>query len=411
MEKLIKNDHYNIHILEENKFKNNYFEVSFVNKFEREKLSIRECLLRMLFMGNKTYKTSRDISIRTEELYDCITYFNQSRIGTFTFSDFHTKFLDAELVNDENQFEDNIKFLFELIFDGEFNQKNLDFVKSNMIAEVVSIKESPHSYARLRAFEVLDENDPGAITFNGEISSIEKITLEDLEEEYKRFINESDIEISLFVNKFDDKQIDIINKYAKFESNPKMDVIPFRDTLHGNERIVEDKNFSQSEIVYIYNVDNISERERDVVNFVFSDILGGQGIDTRLNKCLREDNSLCYGIYSSYSRYDNRLFISTSVSKENIDKPCELIESIVASLNNITEEELEKAITRIVREINEVSNRIEYLSGNKVSYDLGYNVSYLERINRYKSVTLDEVNKISSKLSLNTVYIMKGVKE
>ena len=51
MEKLIKNDHYNIHILEENKFKNNYFEVSFVNKFEREKLSVRECLLRMLFMG------------------------------------------------------------------------------------------------------------------------------------------------------------------------------------------------------------------------------------------------------------------------------------------------------------------------------------------------------------------------
>ena len=72
MEKLIENEHFNIHIIENKKFKNDYLEVSFINKYDREKLAVRECLLRMLFMSNKSYKTSRDISIRTEELYDCI---------------------------------------------------------------------------------------------------------------------------------------------------------------------------------------------------------------------------------------------------------------------------------------------------------------------------------------------------
>lgn len=411
MEKIIENEHFNIHIIENKKFKNDYLEVSFINKYDREELAVRECLLRMLFMGNKTYKTCRDISIRTEELYDCITYYDQTRVGSYVFSNIHTKYLNPSLIDEDNYLEDNIKFLFQLIFDGEFNQTNLDYVKSNMIAEVESIKEDPRSYAKLRAYEVLDKDDPSAITINGDIVSIKKITLDDLEKEYKDFLNNSDVEISLVVNNLNDEVINIVYKYAKFNSNPKFDVVPFRFIKSGNNKIIEDKDFSQSEIVYIYNLEDLTERERDTVAIVFNEVLGGSALETRLNKSLREENSLCYGIYSSYSKYDNRLQIFTSVSKENIDKSCELIEQIVKSINNIDEEELEKAVSRIARELKEVSNRIDFLAGNKLSTDLGYNVSFEERIERYKSVKVDEVNKINSKLKLNTIYILKGVSD
>ena len=411
MEKIIENEHFNIHIIENKKFKNDYLEVSFINKYDREKLAIRECLLRMLFMGNKTYKTSRDISIRTEELYDCITYYDQTRVGSYIFSNIHTKYLNPSLIDEDNYLEDNIKFLFQLIFDGEFNQTNLDYVKSNMIAEVESIKEDPRSYAKLRAYEVLDKDDPSAITINGDIASIKTITLDDLEKEYKDFLNNSDVEISLVVNNLNDEVINIVDKYAKFNSNPKFNVVPFRFIKSGDNKIIEDKDFSQSEIVYIYNLEDLTERERDTVAIVFNEVLGGSALETRLNKSLREENSLCYGIYSSYSKYDNRLQIFTSVSKENIDKSCELIEQIVNSINNIDEEELEKAVSRIARELKEVSNRIDFLAGNKLSTDLGYNVSFEERIERYKSVKVDEVNKINSKLKLNTIYILKGVSD
>lgn len=411
MEKIIENEHFNIHIIENKKFKNDYLEVSFINKYDREKLAVRECLLRMLFMGNKTYKTCRDISIRTEELYDCITYYDQTRVGSYVFSNIHTKYLNSSLIDEDNYLEDNIKFLFQLIFDGEFNQTNLDYVKSNMIAEVESIKEDPRSYAKLRAYEVLDKDDPSAITINGDIVSIKKITLDDLEKEYKDFLNNSDVEISLVVNNLNDEVINIVYKYAKFNSNPKFDVVPFRFIKSGDNKKIEDKDFSQSEIVYIYNLEDLTERERDTVAIVFNEVLGGSALETRLNKSLREENSLCYGIYSSYSKYDNRLQIFTSVSKENIDKSCELIEQIVNSINNIDEEELEKAVSRIARELKEVSNRIDFLAGNKLSTDLGYNVSFEERIERYKSVKVDEVNKINSKLKLNTIYILKGVSD
>ena len=214
MKKFIKDKHYNLHILENKNFKNYRLNISFLNEYKREDLSIRECLLRMLFMGNELYETSRDINIKCEDLYDPIISTNQVRRGNIIFSSVYTLFLNPEYVEENSYLEDNIKFIFDLIFKASFTQENLNFVKSSMIDEVESMDEDFRTYASFRAIEEMDKDDFGAISENGSVEDIKKITIEDLRREYDRFLNDSQIEISILVKDYDEKLINLIKNYA-----------------------------------------------------------------------------------------------------------------------------------------------------------------------------------------------------
>lgn len=411
MKKYIKDKHYNLHILENKNFKNYRLNIAFLNEYKREELSIRECLLRMIFMGNKLYNTSRDINIKCEELYDPIISTNQVRRGNIIFSNIYTLFLNPEYVDEKSYLEDNIKFIFDLIFKASFTQENLNFVKSSMIDEVESMDEDFRTYASFRAIEEMDENDFGAVSENGRIEDIKKITLEDLSDEYLRLLNESQIEISFLVKDYNDEIIDLIKKYAIFTNNKNKELKPYRNLIKTSKEFEEEKDYSQSALVCIYRLDDLTEREQSITAFLFNEILGGGGLDTRLNSSLRGNNSICYFCNSSYEKFDNKITITTLVSKENISKAKNLIIDVVNSMKKISDEEVEKNIKKIITVFDELNNSSYFLIVNQLLSDLGLSHTVDERIKLLKSVTTEELEKIVDKMNLNMVYVLKGVKE
>ena len=411
MKKYIKDKHYNLHILENKNFKNYRLNITFLNEYKREDLSIRECLLRMLFMGNELYETSRDINIKCEDLYDPIISTNQIRRGNIIFSSIYTLFLNPEYVEEESYLEDNIKFIFDLIFKASFNQENLNYVKSCMIDEVESMDEDFRTYASFRAIEEMDENDFGAVSENGSVEDIKKITLEDLKKAYDIFLNESQIEISMVVKNYNEKLIDLIRKYALFTDNENKDLKPYRSIIKTNKEHEEEKDYSQSALVCIYRLDDLSEREQNITAFLFNEILGGGGLDTRLNSSLRGDNSICYFCNSSFEKFDNKITITTLVSKENIIKAKKLIIDVVDSMRKISTEEVDKNLRKIITTFDELKNSSQFLLVNQLLSDLGFSYTIEERVELLKSVTTEELEAIVDKMNLNMVYVLKGVKE
>ena len=411
MKKYINDEHYNLHILENKNFKNYRLNIAFLNEYKRDDLSIRECLLRMLFMGNELYKTSRDINIKCEDLYDPIISTDQIRRGNIIFSNIYTKFLNPEYVEGKDYLEDNIKFIFDLIFKASFNQENLNYVKSSMIDEVESMDEDFRTYASYKAIEEMDLDDFGAVSENGTIEDIKRITLEDLKKEYDSFLNESQIEISMVVKDYDEELINIIKKYAIFTKNENKNLKPYRTIIKTNKDFEEEKDYSQSALVCIYRLDDLSEREQNITAFLFNEILGGGGLDTRLNSSLRGDNSICYFCNSSFEKFDNKITITTLVSKENILKAKNLIIDVVDSMRKIRTEEVEKNLKKIITAFDELKNSSQFLLVNQLLSDLGFSYPTEERIELLKSVTIEELEAIVDKMSLNMVYVLKGVKE
>ena len=75
MTSLIEFDNYNLHFHTSDKFKTFLFHINFINEYDFKRLSVREAMLRLLFLNNKKYKTSLDISKKCEDLYDPYFYF------------------------------------------------------------------------------------------------------------------------------------------------------------------------------------------------------------------------------------------------------------------------------------------------------------------------------------------------
>ena len=101
MKSIYEFNSYNIHFKSSNKFKTFYLEINFFNMHDFKRLSVREAMLRMLFMNNKIYNTSIDISKKCEDLYDPYMYYEQSLMGSYQISSLFIKFIDPKYVNPE----------------------------------------------------------------------------------------------------------------------------------------------------------------------------------------------------------------------------------------------------------------------------------------------------------------------
>ncbi len=410
MTSLIEFDNYNLHFHTSDKFKTFLFHINFINEYDFKRLSVREAMLRLLFLNNKKYRTSLDISKKCEDLYDPYFYFEQYRMGKYVFSNIFIKFIDPKYVNEDDYFESIIEYYFDVIFNPNFNEESLLFVKNSITSDLYSILDDPGRSSLLDFYSCLDKNDPRGVSLLGTIEDINSITLDDIRSEYEKFINESILEVSLVTDKYNKNYIDIINKYSKFNKNKKEIINPYRDTLNVNKEFVKEKEYSQSNLIMLYNFKDLTEKEKNITILLFSEILGGYSVNAILNTKLREENSICYGVNSNYEKYDNSLRIFTSVSINNIDKAIELIKSTIIDFKSITEDDMNNAVKRLILSLKSSDNNIFSFAGEKLFTDLGIIFDSKKKEECLKDITIDEVISILDKLEYNSCYILKGVK-
>ena len=410
MTSLIEFDNYNLHFHTSDKFKTFLFHINFINEYDFKRLSVREAMLRLLFLNNKKYKTSLDISKKCEDLYDPYFYFEQYRMGKYVFSNIFIKFIDPKYVNEDDYFESIIEYYFDVIFNPNFNEDSLLFVKNSITSDLYSILDDPGRSSLLDFYSCLDKNDPRGVSLLGTIEDVNSITLDDIKSEYEKFINESILEVSLVTDKYNKDYIDIINKYSKFNKNKKEKINPYRDTLNVNKEFVKEKDYSQSTLIMLYNFNDLTEKEKNITTLLFSEILGGYSVNAILNTKLREENSICYGVNSNYEKYDNSLRIFTSVSINNIDKAIELIKSTINDFKSITEDDMNNAVKRLILSLKSSDNNIFSFAGEKLLTDLGIIYDSKKKEECLKDITIDEVISILDKLEYNSCYILKGVK-
>ena len=410
MSKKLTFNSYNLHFKESNKFKSFLFEINFINNYDFSRVSVREAMLRLLFLNNKKYQTSLDISKKCEELYDPYFYFEQYRLGSLHISNIFIKFINPKFLTDKDFFNSVIKYYFEIINEPLFNESSLNFVKSSMINDINEFNDDPYRYSIFKFYSKLDDNDPRKCSLYGTIDEINKITLDDIKHEYKLFMEESFLEISLVADKYKDEYIECINKYSKFNNKRQDKYNPFRETYFKEKDFVEEKDYSQSTVLMLYNFKDLTDHEKNISAILFDELLGGYSVNSILNTKIREEKSLCYSINSYYEKYDNSLRISTSTSLENINEVFNLVKECVDSLKNISEDELERAKSRVVLSLKARGNNIFSTSSDMLLKDLDFIYSVDEKIELIKSVSITDIVSLLDKLTYNSSFVLKGVK-
>ena len=407
---------YNLHFIKTDIFKTITMKVIFHTPIIKEDITKRNILSDILLQSTKEYKTRRDLTIKSEDLYAADIYTSNQRVGNYIMTSFILQTLNDKYT-EENNFEESIKFLHEIIFNPDveeekFKEDKLELVKSNAKLALNSIKEDATNYSLIRMSEAYDKTSPISYRMTGYLEDLDKITEENLYEYYERMLDNDYVDIFILGDINEKELLPIIKKYFKFKKVKKRKAsyyLPNKKTRKRRLFAKETTKNSQSKLAIACPITKMTDYEKNYSLLLANIILGGTG-DSKLFKEVREENSLCYTIRSNYNRLDNLMVINAGIDNVNFDKAVELITKNVQDMKkgkftdsdiNVAKEFYKTSAESLMESPSRIINEVlteEILGVEPLS----------ERVRKIEKVTKKDIMRACKKINMDTVFLLEG---
>ena len=412
---------YNLHVIKTNKFKTVTVKVNFKRKLEKQEITYRNMIINALCESNSIYPTKRLMTIETENLYD-LYYRGMNYIsGMYNIMGFDITFLNEEYT-EKGMLDKSIKFLADLIFKPniekgrngiKFKEENFNIAYNIIKNNIISLKENPDNYSRVRMLECMEPDSFLSYRGVGYLEDLEKIDNKKLYQYYESVLNSDIIDIFVIgnVNERHIKKV-IEDTFANIKTIKKPTDPHFirpKKTRFIPKTFREKQKISQSKLVLGYKIDKMTDFELRYVLNVYSYILGG-GPDSKLFKTVREKNSLCYYINSVGQPLNSILTINAGINDKDFKKALSLIKREVYNMKKgkFSNEDIIKAKVTYINSLKELEDSpqslislyagMEYLGSD----DIG------ERLTKINKVTPTDVVRLASKIHLDTIYLLEG---
>lgn len=413
--KKIDTKKYTLHLINNDRFKSMNLVIFFTKKFDKKDLAYGSMLVKNLVYTSKLYNTKNKISKKGEDLYGAKVSASFGLTGSMEEFIVSLDFLNP-IYTDKKYFELSLDFLCEVLFnpnvmDNAFQKDYFNLIKREVINNIKSIKDNPNQYANVEFSKLMYKGSPTSYAGIPSISDVEQVTESDLYSFYKKLFDGSYKTDIILYGEFDDSVIDVINKkFQKLNSSNKIfDIVINQKYDSKVVTKVDSLPFNQSKLYLGYRLNNLNYHEINHVLKLYNTILGTMN-DSVLFKIVREENSLCYSVGSYYSKFNPSLIIYAGINKENYEKTVLLIKDCVNQMKN--KKTLERLFDSAKKTINTYLNT--YYDDVSSQVNKYYYRQYIEdediedlRCNINK-VTIDEIIKLNDKISLSTIYFMKG---
>jgi predicted Zn-dependent peptidase len=225
----------------------------------------------------------------------------------------------------KDDFEKAIELISDILFQSTFPLRELTMEKEVIIDEINSYKDNPAELIFDEFEEQIFRHQPIGRNILGSPSIIKNFSKSDI----VRFMHDNyhtDHMVFCSVGNIPFPKVKrLFEKYFKsVESNFRKEKrIKFTD-YHPEKKVLK-KNTFQSHCI-IGNIAYDLKDSRRIGLYLLNNILGGQGLNSRLNMSLREKNGYAYNVESSYSPYVDTgvLSIYFGTDKKNLDKSIQL---------------------------------------------------------------------------------------
>ena len=411
----------NIIVENDNKFKSIYISYSFVFKIDNNEYSRNALLTNILAKGCNKYKTENEIEEYLSYLYGTAFDIECQKLGDLYNIDFKINFVNKQfLPNKEDVLNNVLDFLYEIIYnplieDKKFSDSIFKREKSNIIEKIVSRKDDKLKYGVLRAEELLCENERFSNYIYGTEEEANNLTNEDIFKAYNHMINTSNVNVIVTGNLEGYQNIEEIikNKFVgKIKTNIKYsELIKEINEKKDNSyrEIIERIPTMQSVIGIGLRCNNITKKDIYVVN-VFNSILGGTP-SSKLFQNVREKESLAYTTRSRYNRFKDAILMYAGIEESNFEKAKEvMLEQVdLIKKGEITDIEIVSAKESLISDVKEyIDSKIIISKQRFINLIEDEEDTIEEVIEKIKSVTIEDVINISSKIELKLIYLLGG---
>lgn len=402
---------YNLHLINTNKFKTVMLRINFKKKIEKEDITYRNLLSKVLFQSNKNYFSKRELEILTEELYNISISSKNSISGNYIVTSFDSIFLN-EKYTEEGMNEKSIKFMLDMIFSPDVEKKEFkyfDLAKRLVIDEIDTQKDNTSKYSKQRLLESMDRNSPLSYNPIGYIEDLEKITNNDLYNYYEKMLKSNLIDIFVIG--------DLNEEFIKniFKENFPINTLKRKGVehyyIHSKIRkpktIKENMDINQSKLKIGIKLNDLTDFEKKYVANMYAFILGG-GPDSKLFKNVREKNSLCYSINCSYLPVFNTMIISAGINSSDFKKCLSLIKKELDNMSkgNFELEDLDAAKTTYINSLKEIEDSQASIIRIFESHEY-LNFDFLDKRSDVLNVTKEDIINFSKKIHLDTIYLLE----
>ena len=407
---------FNIYTIKTNHFKTCQMEIIFRDEAKKDELLAKTFLVDLMTDCSKDYRNRKDVAKKLEELYQASFYGSTNKVGNMMLTSFVLNFLNPSYVNDKDYLDKVISLPFQMICHPfieaqEFDIRNFNVVKNRLHDEILSVNEDISRVALKNAFSYLGPNSPSSMSVLGNLDDLDKITPKSLALLYDKIINYNLCDIYIVGNLDMDVVSNTIFKYFKNKSVKTNNITMYvtNNNLKAKE-IKESSKFLETNLVCLYNLDNLSIKEKVTTMHFYNYLLGGGGLNTKLYQYLREQNSLCYGIKSVYLKYDQLLLIQTSIAKENVSKAKKLIKSAINDMKKgkFTDEEINNAKENFIFSLNLALDNPAGILNNYLFHILDDLPLIEDRIKMIEEITKEDIILVASKIKSNLVYVLEG---
>jgi len=407
---------YNLHMIKINKFKTVNIEVIFRNKIKKDEITITNFLSSILTYTTKKYPTKNSFSIRLQELYAAKFFPTCYRIGNFYNVDFNIQILD-EKYSETGMFEETIDTIKEVIFnpnvsDNSFDINSFNVVKNSEKAQIERFKEDARKYSIVKMLQCLDDSEVFSYNGYGYMEDLEKITPESLYEFYKKFVNNSLIDIFVVGDIDFSKTEKIIREKLKFRIYKKNQISPILEVRKPRKKIqtvFESDNTNQAKLSIGCTIDEMTKFEREYVFNIYNLILGATA-DSKFFRNIREKYSLCYYVSSVGNKLDNLFIITSAIVKENFEKMMILIKNEMLDMEkgNFTDEDIEYAKKYYITILDESYDKPNQIISSYYAMEVLQIDPIKKRKEEIMKVTKKDIINISKKIHIDTVFLLGG---
>ncbi len=414
--KKIKKDNYTLHLINTDRFKEINVSINLTKKYNKEEAVYLKLLEKVLISnGTKKYRKLKEISRTLENLY-------RSDIGVrfTTFSTNMTFELKLNLINPKyttkEMYTETFKLFKEVITspyikDNKFEEKNFELEKENLIKSIMNIKDISEVYGRIKFEEIFFKGTPYEDNNYKNIELFKQIENEKLYETYKKLFTDYKIDVFI-IGCLEEKTLENLTDdlLKNFKQTINIDNVNIKIKNKETKETKEQTEATQSNLFLGLTIDNITEDEKNYTAVLYNTILGRMNNSVLFVK-VREDNSLCYSIGSSFNRYTSSIVIDAGISKKNYEKSLELIKECLKLLED--KKEVEKNIENAKKTL-DISYNDYYDNINKiVNYYYINEISYLpsieERRKRINEITPEEISEFAKKIKIKNIFLLEGV--
>ena len=406
-----------LHYIETDKFKTNYFSFNFIAPLSRESVHLNAMIPPILMRACNKYPSQAHINKRLQYLYSGDIDAKNTSFGEYQIFGMRVNMLNNKYTQGTDVTTETIDLLLEMIFNpylvnGVFDKEFTEGEKTSLIDVIEAEVNNKGQYAVKRLMSEMCKDEVFGISKMGEVEDVKKITPKSLYEAYKNAIKNYKIQI-YFVGKAD---IDAVSeqfkaRFAGVERTPmEISEEPIKLAATEVKEVTDVEKVNQGKLVLGFRTGyKYQENEYHLLQ-LFNEVYGGSPT-AKLFLNVREKMSLCYYCRSIINQKNGIMIVSSGIEAKNKEIAKKAIIDQLDAIKNgdITEEELDNAKKSIKNGFLSVYDSAESLEAWAFYRGLcGISTTPDKEIAKIEKTSAKDVQNIAKRITLDTVYFLTG---